>query len=239
MVGHAVDLDGPPDRHRVQRRHRARSRPRTHLGRRLGQHDGGQPAWSVPDGEGRPAGDRRRRVDGVHRLDRRSPTREPTPGLRRVEGGSHRALPTRRSRRRPAGRAGERGRARTHRHPARPPRQRRSTVPRSAPRSRSVGRVRPGRSPRRRRSCSPTTPPTSPVRRSPSTVGCPSSDLSCLPAGSTAVVHPGVLHPQDRGVLRLLEATVDDLTDEERVAPDLGGLANLAVDEGDRHRQDR
>src|SRR5205085_2850231 len=50
---------------------------------------------------------------------------------------------------------------------------------------------------------------------------------------SAAVVHLGVLHAQDRRILRLLEPGVDHLADEEGVVAGVHLLAHLALDEGD------
>ena len=57
--------------------------------------------------------------------------------------------------------------------------------------------------------------------------------------GSAAVVHARVTHRQHRCVLVELEAAVDDLAEEQRVATELHGLAHLAVDERDRLVEDR
>src|SRR5215207_1954632 len=59
------------------------------------------------------------------------------------------------------------------------------------------------------------------------------------PDGSAAVAHPGVLHPQDRRLLVLLERGVDDLTDEQAVRPDVHGRVQLAIGVGDRLIEDR
>src|SRR3954465_3322056 len=57
--------------------------------------------------------------------------------------------------------------------------------------------------------------------------------------GSAPVVHARVTHRQHRRLLVELEATIDDLAEEQRVATDLDGLAHLAVEERDRLVEDR
>src|SRR5579859_7886966 len=57
--------------------------------------------------------------------------------------------------------------------------------------------------------------------------------------GLTAIVHPGVLHAEDGGVLGLEEATVDDLADEQGVVPAYHLLADLALEPRRRLVQDR
>src|SRR5215208_5518149 len=57
--------------------------------------------------------------------------------------------------------------------------------------------------------------------------------------GSAAVAHPGVLHPQDRCLLVLLERGIVDLTDEQAVRADVGRRAHLAIRVSDRLVEDR
>ena len=97
---------------------------------------------------------------------------------------------------------------------------RRASASRSSCSCRSASRDRLGRRARRR---SPTPPSTS-------------TDTDPF---DPAVVHAGVLHPQDVGVLVLEEAAVDDLADEERVVAGVEPLAHLAVEVGDRLGEDR
>src|SRR5207248_10432729 len=56
---------------------------------------------------------------------------------------------------------------------------------------------------------------------------------------SAPVVHPRVLHAEDRRLLVLQERGVDDLAEEQRVVADLNRLANLALDVRDRLRKHR
>src|SRR5262245_22258142 len=55
-------------------------------------------------------------------------------------------------------------------------------------------------------------------------------DLRRLADGSAAVAHPGVLHPEHRRILVLLETGVDDLADEQRVRAGVGAGVERAVD---------
>src|SRR3954449_6250760 len=59
------------------------------------------------------------------------------------------------------------------------------------------------------------------------------------PWRSSAVVHAGVVHAEDRGVLVHEEPGVDDLADEEGVVPGSEALPHLAVDVRDRLLEDR
>src|SRR5688572_11408114 len=56
---------------------------------------------------------------------------------------------------------------------------------------------------------------------------------------SAAVVHAGVLHPQDFGFLVLEEAAVDDLPEEERVVADRDPLTHFTVEVRDGLREHR
>src|SRR5215211_3829792 len=54
------------------------------------------------------------------------------------------------------------------------------------------------------------------------------------PARSAAIVHPRVLHPEDRRLLLPLERGEHDLTDEHGVGPEVDRLTHLALDDGHR-----
>src|SRR5438105_14448401 len=56
---------------------------------------------------------------------------------------------------------------------------------------------------------------------------------------SPAIVHAGVFHPEDEGVLGFLECGVDDLAEEQRVVADRMRLTHLAVEVGNRLVEDR
>ena len=88
----------------------------------------GEPAQPLPAGAGGRAVAPGRRGDRVRQLGGRVAARIEAAGVRRVEGGDRRAVPSRRAGSGASGRAGQRGGARPHRHPARPGGDRRPAV---------------------------------------------------------------------------------------------------------------
>ena len=86
---------------------------------RLGHDVRREPARPLPRRARRAPATRRRQQHRLHQLGRRPQAGQPASGVRRVEGGDHRAVPSRRARRRAPRRPGQRRRARADRHTAR------------------------------------------------------------------------------------------------------------------------
>ena len=149
--------------------------------------------------------------------------------LRRLEGGADRAVPARGARGGRPRDPRQRGRSGPDRHAARARRHRGPPVTGEDAGAARSPRHAVGGGGRRPCSCSRPTRRTSRATRSPSTAACRSSERRPRLSSSAAVVHPGVLHAEHRGVLGLLEAAVHDLTDEEGVVPGIDRLTDRTI----------